>query len=318
MRTVSGYINVEGLGDIAEAFDFLGKYAFSDALQTALTETAQDAVARMADPFAAAIEGGPVPFTRIKPGKRSSAVVARTQKGATKGVAEASVAVQPNQAEYLAWVLGADGDREPGEAGVATKHNFIAASGNKALRPFGLRVDKYGNLNKRAAHGNGVIGHLGDLAKAGRVGKVDQKRDARNRFLATETGDRTKGTVFWGRPKSKSGTERALGFYGRPKKRDGKIVPLVYAVPRSRYEGDYAVPAWNNGIEGAINGLEERVVKRLLQILEEKRGVVSAKYKARLARERDRRAKARAQRELKKLMAKIATDSDLARERRVL
>lgn len=83
-RTVSGYIRVEGLGDIAEAFDYLGKYAFADALQTALNETAQDAVERMEAPFAAAIEGGPVPFTKIKPGKRSNSVVARTQKGATK------------------------------------------------------------------------------------------------------------------------------------------------------------------------------------------------------------------------------------------
>ena len=257
-------IDISGLDELELRFQALGKYAFADALQTAVNDVAQASVRQMEGRFDRNIEGGPSRFTKIKPGKRSSSVIANTRRGATKGVAEASVAVRPMQARHLQFMLGERDEREPGIAGVADAYNFIPVF--EHLRAFGIRKTKAGGLPRNA------LSKLVAKAKQGQVGDVERERGPDGKLLATTEGDRTAGAPFFGRPRRKDGAFSPLGFWRRGKDRGHRPLPLAFAVEESDYgKKDYLVPSWNKSIDVAASGLQDRLRERLEEILADMR-----------------------------------------------
>lgn len=195
-RDTGGFIDVSGLEDLRERAAYLGKYAWADALQEGMNELAEAAVDHLADDWDKAIEGGPVPFANVSR-KKSSAVRAVTRKGATKGIAEASVAVQPKQSAFLKYALGAADEREPGDVGAAEKYNFIPIPTTlKRVRGFRLKVTDEGNLPRRTQ---------AKLVAASerKTGPIPQTRDGRGRFQKTETGDAGHVGTFFGTVRKK-------------------------------------------------------------------------------------------------------------------
>ncbi|MEF2553760.1 hypothetical protein VQ042_20840 [Aurantimonas sp. A2-1-M11] len=155
-------VDIDGLEAMAEAFGNLGKYALPDAAQAALNEIAKDSIGEMASRFERAIEGGPVAFTKPKPGRRNSSVLAKTPRGATKGEAEASIYVQKAQSTYLKYQLGEDNDgvRQAGDVGAASEYNFIPDP--QALRKhqgISLTAESRYRAGQGSGAGEGCGGH---------------------------------------------------------------------------------------------------------------------------------------------------------------
>lgn len=189
-RDTGGLVDLSGLEDLRERASYLGRYAWADALQSAMNELAEAAVDHLADDWDKAIEGGPTPFSRVSR-KRSSAVRAITRRGATKGVAEAEVRVQDRQSAFLKFALGQEDVREPGDVGVASQANFIPIEDALKSRAR-IRLTRYGNLPRNA------LSKLVAQAKATKAGANPQGQDGRGRFQSTERKGAGASGIFYG------------------------------------------------------------------------------------------------------------------------
>ena len=254
------FIDISGLEDLEARFAALGKYRFADALQEAVNELADIAIGDLAGRFDRNIEGGPAAFTKIKPGKGSSSVIAKKRSGAKRGVAEASIVVRPKQSAYLKYMLGEDDRREPGDVGIATRHNYIPIETN--LADLGIKLTKQGGLPRNA------LAKLLAMSKEGKVGPAVRRRGDKGRFLATGDGDQTLGAPFFGRPRKKDGSLGTLGWWLRGTHRGDKTLPLALAIPVSDYSRkDYLVPSWNRSVDLASSKLNDRLRSILEEVL---------------------------------------------------
>lgn len=123
-------VEAQGVREAARALSGLGP-AFEEALQSTLDDVALEAVRGIARPFDAAIEGGPAPFTQVRPGSpRSSIVTSKRRRRPSGERAEASIRVQRLQSAYLKFHLDDDGGsretvRPAGDTGVASAYNLV-------------------------------------------------------------------------------------------------------------------------------------------------------------------------------------------------
>lgn len=290
-------ISLEGLDDLRERAAFLGKFAFADALQEAVNELADRGVEELSYRWSGAIEGGAVPFANVDPRSSRSAVKARKRSGATKGVAEASVAVGKKQSAFLKFQLGEADKREPGDAGAASEANFIPVPETLSTI-LGIKVTKQGNLPRNA------LKKLVALAREGRVGKTIQGRDMRGRYTASKEGRRY-GNVFYGTPRSKRGPQQkgkrtqVKGFWWRPDKDVARLRPLAFAVPVSRYPKQSLVPVWNDALTAAGADLPSVLRPILERVIDARYGRRDRGYSKKLGDAREKRSTATALKAMK-------------------
>lgn len=293
-RTV---FDIDGLEEMAEAFGHLGKYAIPDAAQEALNAVSRSSITEMATQFEREIAGGPVQFTRPKPGRRDSSVLAKTPRGATKGQAESSIYVQKAQSTYLKYQLGEDNDgvRKAGDVGAASEYNFVPDP--QALRKHqGISLTSEGNLPKnairtlirradsqrkrdRAKNKELSSDELDDLRIRRRDRMGLRRKDAfigdrRDKSRTKDVGRARLGIndIWFGKRNYRGGREIGpVGFWQRPKKalRHTKPILLVAAVEKSDYgRRGKLTPAWNEAVLEAAGNLPKAVRRRMADALD--------------------------------------------------
>lgn len=290
-------VDIDGLEEMADAFGHLGKYAIPDAAQEALNAVSRSSIRELATQFEREIAGGPVEFTRPKPGRRNSSVLARTPRGATKGEAESSIYVQRAQSTYLKYQLGEDNDgvRQAGDVGAASEFNFIPDP--QALRKHqGISLTSEGNLPKNAIRT--LIRRADSQRKRDRAKKktlssdeLDAMRIRRRDRLGLRRkdsfiGDRrdksrtrevdgltsAKNDVWFGLRNYHGGRKIGPhGFWQRPRKdlRHTKPILLIAAVEKSDYgRRGKLTPAWNEAVLDAAGNLPKAVRRRMADALD--------------------------------------------------
>ena len=256
---------------------------------------ANSSIEKMASPFARAIEGGPVAFTKIRPGSKTSSVLrGRPSKGAD-GVETHEIRVNRIQSGYLRHHLEDETGRiapirRPGEVGVAQRRNFIPDAGNLASEGHG-GVTSEGNLHRRklktlfsraqTLKQRNAAQRERDRRRLARLLAQDPTKDELEAFRASKKrrGVRRRAgstsDIFFGVPKgvSKRRRQRVLGFWQRPVKKTGSLKLLVAAVPKSDYgPNDKLQIAWNTGVGLGTKDGDRKLVEAVERALARSRG----------------------------------------------
>ena len=283
-------VRTTGLDELARRLDRFS----SSLIREVNIETmglANSSIERMARPFAAAIEGGPVAFTRIRPGSKTSSVLrGRPSKGAD-GVETHEIRVNRLQSGYLRHHLEDETGRiapvrRPGEVGVAERKNFIPDAVNMRSEGHG-GVTAEGNLHRRKLRT--LFSRAQSLKQRNQAQRErDRRRLARllNRdaddaeldaFRAERKRKRVRrkaggrSDIFYGVPRGRKRSR--LGFWQRPKEKTGKLKPLVHAEDRSNYKPNGRLQgAWNVGVEAGTADADKRLEKAVERALARSRG----------------------------------------------
>lgn len=239
------------LADLADDLQELGEQAFERLWRGTLTDVAEDANTRLARVFETEIEGGPVDFSRIRPGQKNSSVVnnkASFRSGTD--ILRSSIRVQRDQANYLRFALGEDDERRPGEVGAAEKFNFIPVA-DKLRGRQGIEVDAHGNMPRNS---------LATLAR-----RSQRSSGPRAPYGSKAEGRGGRHDIYFG----KSGRKSTMGFWQRndDQKYDRSPDLLVLAVPRSDYDDTRLQDGWNRSVDDAMKDLPKKLQKRLAHVL---------------------------------------------------
>jgi hypothetical protein len=273
-RTSENIIEIDrdSLRAAEAAFEALGERVFGQAIQGALNDTAIDAQRQTGKRFERAIEGGPSKFTKINPGSRRSAVLARDRKFRTGREPESSTAVQRIQSSYLKYMLDeSDGEREPGDVGFSDAYNYIPTA--EGMSRLGLRLTPQGNfprttLKRLFKQARTEARRREEYAKAGKtedqIGTLEKRLKTRRRKARDKTGD---DGIFFGKPNGRS--KEKVGFWLRLARREGQekggLKLVVWAADMSRYPKLYLTPHWNDGHMAAVSKYPMRVRTRIFR-----------------------------------------------------
>lgn len=276
-------VEVTGLKEMARALDRLPDQV-GRAVQEALNATAVSAQRRVGRAFDAEIEDGPTPFTKVRPGSKTSSVLARDRRYRRTSDPEASTAVQKKQSSYLKYMLDeSDGVREPGEVGAAEKFNFVPVLKNvDLLSKLGVTPTRgnlpRGALRKLFRRAESMKARVERERRAGKseadltkLGRRLRRKRAKEREAAALDPGTTMQEIFFGVPRGQPSRQR--GFWVRPRRRPGsvdvkkKITLIVSARPRSRYTKDYLTDDWNKAHVGAAKQVHRRAEVALAKAL---------------------------------------------------
>ena len=283
-------VRTTGLDELARRLD-----RFSSSLvrevNIEMMGLANAAIEKMASPFARAIEGGPVAFTKIRPGSKTSSVLrGRPEKG-SDGVETHQIRVNRLQSGYLRHHLEDDSGRiapirRPGEVGVAERRNFIPDEKNLASEGHG-GVTAEGNLHRRKLK---TLFSRAQTLKQRNEAQRERDRRRLARLLNRDADDQeldafreekkrkrvrrragSKSDIFYGVPRGRKRSR--LGFWQRPAHKKGRLKPLVHAEEKSDYKPNTKLQgAWNVGVEMGTSDADRRLERAVERALARSRG----------------------------------------------